>query len=66
MNATDNSDSALLTINQAARMLSCCRSTLCKLLDSGDLSTTRVAADRRISRQAIQEFINTNTSKKGG
>ena len=60
-----NSDCGLVTLDEAARILSCCRSTIYRMIDCGELAVTRLKNHKRISRQSIQSYINTNTTSVG-
>jgi excisionase family DNA binding protein len=47
----------LLTPEDAAKALSISRSKLYELLAHGDLESVRIGTSRRISTQALEEFV---------
>lgn len=50
-------DKLLLTPNEAAQVLSISRSKLYELIGQGRLATVRIDTSRRVSAQALVEFI---------
>lgn len=57
----------LLTVAQVSEQTSIGRSTLYKLIESGDLFSVRIGGLRRIPRQALLDFIEqaTNATREG-
>lgn len=53
----------LLTVEEAAQMLGVGRTTLFGLLQSGQLASVRIGAARRVSVQAIEEFVDQLTER---
>ncbi len=51
-----NHDS-LLTTDQTAQILACSRSTVCRLIRTGELESIQLRRARRISRSAIDRYI---------
>ena len=60
-----NSECGLVTLDEAARILSCCRSTIYRMIDCGELAVTKLKNHKRISRQSITNYITTNTTEVG-
>ena len=52
----------LLTVEEAAKALSCGRSTIFKLMNAGELPSITVGRLRRIRPEAVDEFIRRQTS----
>ena len=52
----------LLTVAQVSEQTSIGRSTLYKLIESGDLFSVRIGGLRRIPRQALLDFIDQATA----
>lgn len=50
-------DRVLLSISEAARLLSISRSTLYSLLGDGQLPSVRIASRRLLARNSIDEFV---------
>ena len=51
----------LLTVDEAAEALALSRSTIYRLLKSGDLVATRIGTAVRIPEQALRRFVDTRT-----
>jgi excisionase family DNA binding protein len=49
-------DDGLLSINEACKFLGLSRSTLYKLMDSGDLQYCQIGGTRRLPRRALVEL----------
>ena len=51
----------LLTVDETAEALAVSRSTIYRLLKSGDLVATRIGTAVRIPEQALRRFVDTRT-----
>ena len=51
----------LLTVDEAAEALAVSRSTIYRLLKSGDLVATRIGTAVRIPEQALRRFVDART-----
>lgn len=54
----------LLTVEQAARTLAISRTRVFALIGSGELESIKLGGSRRIPRDAIQRFVDTQVSEQ--
>lgn len=60
-----NSDKPLLTVEEAADRLGIGRTTMFRLVSSGDVESITLGRLRRVPSECLDEFISTQRTKQG-